>query len=234
MTITFAVRIPRLLLATALLVGVAIPALAQPFGWGMQMMRPGFPPPPPPRHEDGDAPSPNPEVPDYAAIMSQGHLCAVNRAQLPLRYYSSDPARRELVERAAAAWNEAGKAQGLTFIRVLERPEAGAIEVDWSGRGLPPGAAGLASIAKTPEGLHIGGIGMNPRPGVPDSKFVEVLTHEMGHTLGLAHSESPDDLMFRSTRPQSSRSQMLSGRDLQMLTWLYSRMDCRPIAALRN
>lgn len=198
---------------------------------------PGFYPGPPmprgPQNPQGDAVSPNPQVPGYGAITSQGCLCAVSRPQLPLRYYSSDPARLSLLNEAATSWNEAGKALGVQFIQVLDHPEAGAIGVDWTGRGLPQEAAGLANIAKTPDGLRVAGIGMHPIPGVPDRKLVEVLTHEMGHTLGLDHSECPDDLMFRSTRPDALRPQMLTERDVQMLGWLYAQPNARPILAAR-
>lgn len=173
-------------------------------------------------------------VAGYDTITYQGQPCAVNRQNLPLLVYSSSPGQAHLLQYAAQTWNEAGQRMGgIKFIEVINGPAHGAIEVDWSGRGMPAGAAGLTTMMKSRDGVRVTGIGIKPMRSASQTKLIEVLSHEIGHALGLDHSDDRGDLMYRSTRPQSERRQMLSERDFQMLQWLYSLQNAVPIVAAR-
>lgn len=173
-------------------------------------------------------------VSGYDTITYQGHPCAVNRQNLPLQIFSEQPAQTYLLQQAAQTWNDAGQRMGgVKFIEVLNGPSSGAIAIDWTGRGMPQGAAGLTTMMKSRDGVRVTGIGLRPMRNAPQIKLIEVLSHELGHALGLDHSDDRGDLMYRSTRPQSQRQQMLSERDFQMLTWLYSLPNAVPIVAAR-
>ena len=45
--------------------------------------------------------------------------------------------------------------------------------------------------------------------------------HEMGHALGLLHSDSEDDVMFPQLRPGATQVRV-SGRDLRTVDALYA------------
>ena len=185
------------------------------------------------RPDDGGVPTDG-RVGGYDTITYQGQPCAVNRQNLPLQIYSEQPAQTFLLQQAAQTWNDAGQRMGgVKFIEVLDGRSGGAIAIDWTGRGMPQGAAGLTTMMKSRDGVRVTGIGLRPMRNAPQIKLVEVLSHELGHALGLDHSDDRGDLMYRSTRPQSQRQQMLSERDFQMLTWLYSLPNAVPIVAAR-
>ncbi len=165
-----------------------------------------------------------------------GIPCRVSTRDLPLRLYSSDPRFLQPTCQAATVWNRVGQQLGgLTFFEVVTVPGTGAIPIQWNSNDMPREAAGVTTMRKSQAGVRIQGVGISSM-NVPEGNLTEVLAHELGHTIGLDHSQDPNDLMYYAThrrRLYSGDDVAITGRDFQMLSWLYSQQRAIPILATR-
>ncbi len=163
-----------------------------------------------------------------------GRLRRVRTVDLPLRVYSNDRSQKRLVERAITVWNQAGATVGMSreFFREVDDPGKADFTIDWSGRGLPDNAAGIARLGS---GSVIRGIAL--RKNAADTKLAEVLLQELGHILGLEHSGNRDDIMaptVHAHRHASIAYVELTTRDVSALWWLYNQTDYVAIVPLRS
>ena len=176
------------------------------------------------------------QMPDgYEVILQFGRPCRIATMALPWRVASSDPRMGEVVSQALAVWNAEGLRLGVgPFFALVSAGEPADLMIDWSGQGLPPDkAAGVfwdAGLGYT----RVLRLVMDGRFRVPDGNRTQILMQELGHVLGLGHSQDRRDVMYEvmMTRRVSRPSGVgLSERDRAALSWLYAEPEWVPILA---
>lgn len=163
---------------------------------------------------------PDSPQPGFGLIRERGRLVRIPAERLPFKVYSNDPKYAELVRHAVGEWNSAGAGQ--VFLVVGSAREAD-FTVDWTGKGLPSDCAGMCDLRPTEEGMQVMGLAMDARNPGGLGNMAQVLLHEMGHALGLDHSDDSADIMFELTQsePCQVSQARLSSRDKRAMQWLY-------------
>ena len=179
-----------------------------------------------PRRAPAPAPRPEPVVNqvgrpsgyDYIAV--SGKTLRLDPKSLPLSINPGRPDQVQTVQKAVDLWNSAGL--GTLFTVTHGTAD---ITVDWSGRNVSPGARAetrmkTSSRVVIPESISV------KEGGKSRYHLARVMTHELGHVLGLDHSSDPSDIMYRS---EGRGDLVLTARDTQMLKWLYSQNSYVPV-----
>lgn len=160
----------------------------------------------------------------------------IPNTQLPIKVYSNHLSMgvnsdwTQIIRKAIDTWNNAASSVNLPskfFEYTSNYSEAGLV-IDWSGAGLPNNALGVAKLSNTIPS-YIMGVTMRPPGSDHYGRTAEVLIQEMGHILGLEHSDYQDDLMNGTAHGHihTDLAQVeLTARDRQMLRWLYNRQNC--------
>ncbi len=182
-------------------------------------------------HEDHQSGPVGPGAPaDYGLIREHGQFIRVADEHLPVRVYSNDPKFDDVLSQAIAEWNSAGAGQ--LFGQVSSADEAD-YTIDWSGRGLPREAAGVCVMEPGRDGVRVSGLTIDTRRRqTPRGNLTEIVMQEMGHSLGLNHSENPADIMYDTVHEEIKRDVSdahITERDAQMVTWLYKQTAFVPI-----
>lgn len=175
---------------------------------------------------------PGQPVEHYGCMNSGGYPCRFPSEQLPIKVYSPLPERRAVVDRSIALWNESSRKSLKTdlFAQVTD-PALAQIKVDWTGVNLPPGAAGVTPYTIYYNRVKMGEVGVSDKADLKESDLVAILGHELGHTLGLNHSDDPADLMYTHHTINSNHGSALTQRDSWMVGWLYSQKSAIPLVA---
>ncbi len=161
-------------------------------------------------------------------------------SDLPLKVYSNHASYTSsadfgrTVRRAVNLWNAAGQSIGLerNIFELTNSAYNADFGIDWSGRGLPANALGVAKIAGcNASRCYIEGIVMRPPSGHNQGQTAEILCQELAHLLGLGHSDSRDDIMNGTAHGHwHDLSEVdLTDRDRQMLQWLFSLRNFVPL-----
>jgi hypothetical protein len=156
----------------------------------------------------------------YAFIENGGLPTRLDPSILPLTVNAGGGQGDAVVGRAIESWNNAG------IGHVFELTNGAAdLNIDWSGSKCSPGARAETRMARSanyviPTDLSVRTGGRSPE------QLTRVLTHELGHVLGLDHSQDPNDVMYAS---EQNRSSQLTRRDLAMAHWIYSQSRFAPV-----
>lgn len=139
---------------------------------------------------------------------------------------SEPPARARLLQSAAAAGVRAWNGHPYPVRVDLRTAEAAHFSIRWS-TGLGGRIVGAARTSwASGEGLAVGSIDLVTRSPFDADRAVEpervrlTAAHEMGHALGLPHSDSPRDVMY----PENTAAS-LSARDYRSMESLYALPD---------
>lgn len=145
---------------------------------------------------------------------------------LPLTINPGRADHYQTVQKAVELWNRAGAG---TLFAVTQGPAD--ITVDWSGSSVSPGARAETRMRTSSRVVVPTSISVK-EGGRSQYHLARVMTHELGHVLGLDHSNDRRDIMYRS---EGGSDLALSDRDIQMVRWLYSQTSYVPvIGATKN
>lgn len=175
-------------------------------------------------------------VEGYEILSYQGAPCRVPTENLPLLLTVNNRRYLQTTEQAITVWNRVGSNLiGKPFFEIVQESTPGSVPIEWESPDLPRGAAGVTMLRKGRGRVQVDGIAVKPM-NVPQGNLCEVITHELGHALGLDHSDAPQDIMYRSTHTHvldSGEDVRLTQRDLAQLRWLYTQPQTVPIVASR-
>lgn len=157
---------------------------------------------------------------NYEYIAVGGKSMRLDPSSLPLTINPGRSEHWQTVQKAVDLWNNAGVG---TLFAVTDGQAD--ITVDWSGRSVSSGARAetrmrTSSRVVIPESISV------KEGGRSRYHLARVVTHELGHVLGLDHSGDPNDIMYRS---EGQGDLILTARDTQMLKWLYSQNNYVPV-----
>ncbi len=185
-----------------------------------------------------------------------GGMVRIKLSELPLKVYSNHSKFNPpggfdtVIKRSLYTWNVVAESIGLTkrfFVTTNKSSEAD-ILVDWSGNGLRRNALGVArmmfytsrSSRSVSRYVVLNGIIMKTPTSGNLGRITETLMQELGHLLGLGHSEGEEgrkDIMspMAHSHFHGNLSEVnMTDRDRQMLGWLYTRKKYIPAISKRS
>lgn len=156
----------------------------------------------------------------YAFIENAGLPVHLDPQVFPLTLNGGGGRGDAVLAEAIQTWNNAGIGQ----VFALTNGNAD-LHIDWSGQKVSRGARAETRMIRSdnfvlPTDLSVRTEGRSPE------QITRVVTHELGHVLGLDHSQSRDDVMFASEEYHAGG---LSQRDLAMVRWLYAQQRYSPV-----
>lgn len=172
-------------------------------------------------------------------LRRNGMACRIPQHRLPFLISSADPRYSAYVREAVAVWTRGSLNLGLGYLlQASDDPSSADVVIRWSDPRLPRDKAGATWWMP---GLNQGfqrvlGISMDGAFQIPDGNRVQILSHELGHVLGLDESPHNGDLMYylMDRRRLAPGQVALSQRDLQGLHWLYQQQRYTAIRGRRD
>jgi hypothetical protein len=155
---------------------------------------------------------------DYIAV--SGKTTRLDPTSLPLTINPGSSYHVQTVQKAVDIWNSAGMG---TLFAVTNGPAD--ITVDWTGSRVSAGARAETRMQTSSTMVVPSGISVKSQ-NRGRYELARVMTHELGHVLGLDHSTSRGDIMYRA---ETQGDLALSQRDVQMLRWLYAQPQYVPV-----
>ncbi len=156
----------------------------------------------------------------YAYIQNQGRPIRLDPRILPLTINAGGGQGDQVISRSIQSWNNAGIGQ----VFALTNGQAD-LTIDWSGSKVSSGARAETRMIRSSS--HVIPTDLSVRTaGRSGDQLERVMTHELGHVLGLDHSQDRRDVMYSSEQNASSR---LTSRDVAMAQWIYSQSSYSPI-----
>jgi hypothetical protein len=165
-------------------------------------------------------------------------VCRIPRQDLPWQVYNRDPRFQPAVIHALNSWNAQGQKIGVGLIyEIANTPQAADLIIDWTGARLPSDRASAVWWDVSLGRLRVTGLTMDGRMNLPIGNYSQLLMHELGHPLGLDHSQVASDIMYTQMHKKLYRGYddpRLSARDVAALKWLYAQSDVLPIVGIRK
>jgi len=151
--------------------------------------------------EIGNKSFPNPEYVLIDDIYNLEYKIYVNEqpSGLPLNHVSTLVNSFKMWEKAEFTAND-GKKVKIHFVTTEMKTNAN-LWVTWVVRDMGEGVLGHANLGKGVVEVALGGYGCDGNFQLFHVDTVEyIMTHELGHGIGLRHSEDPDSIMFPSMK----------------------------------